>query len=69
MFKAIRAYSEPNEISFRNEKIDAFFDKYRKTLPWQSDTKNWAYPTLTSLSGNKSDRYIERNYTAETTSL
>lgn len=30
---------------------------------------NWAYPLLTSLSGNKSDRYIERSYTAETTML
>lgn len=32
-------------------------------------SSNWAYPTLTSLSGNKSDRFIERTYLAETTDL
>lgn len=30
---------------------------------------NWAYPVLTSISGNKSDRFIERTYTANTTKL
>ena len=30
---------------------------------------NWAYPVLTSISGNKSDRFIERTYVAETTKL
>lgn len=27
---------------------------------------NWIYPVLTSISGNKSDRYIHRLYTAKT---
>ncbi len=31
--------------------------------------RNWVYPVLTSLSGNKSDRWIERDYTAETTKI
>lgn len=31
--------------------------------------ENWVYPLLTSLSGNKSDRLIERSYTAETTNI
>ena len=30
--------------------------------------RNWAYPVLTSLSGNKSDRDVERLYTSETLS-
>lgn len=30
---------------------------------------NWAYPVFTSLSGNKSDRFIERTYVAETAKL
>jgi hypothetical protein len=28
--------------------------------------ENWVYPLLTSISGNKSDRYMERTYSAET---
>lgn len=62
---------ENGEVLFasRNDQIDAFLSKYRKPLPWQTGGKNWIYPTLTSLSGNKSDRYIERLYTAETTSI
>ncbi len=46
-----------------------------EALSWIVDTPsqlinpNWIYPTLTSLSGNKSDRFIERSYTAETTNL
>lgn len=62
---------ENGEILFasRNDQIDTFLSKYRKPLPWQTSGKNWIYPTLTSLSGNKSDRYIERLYTAETTSI
>jgi hypothetical protein len=32
-------------------------------------SENWAYPVLTSLSGNKSDRFIERTYVAETSKL
>jgi hypothetical protein len=54
----------------------------KKPLPWESSVseadfenrnmtssgkiENWAYPLLTSLSGNKSDRLIERSYLAET---
>lgn len=31
--------------------------------------RNWAYPLLTSLGGNKSDRWISRDYSAVTQSL
>lgn len=35
----------------------------------QSYNPNWAYPLLTSLSGNKSDRLMTRLYTSETIPL
>lgn len=50
-------------------------DNILSNLPWEKLAQsyltgaNWTYPLLTSLSGNKSDRLIERTYTAETTSL
>ena len=53
------------EILFasRDAEVDAFLDPYRKQLPWESSTSpNWIYPVWTSVSGNKSDRYIDRNY-------
>lgn len=31
--------------------------------------QNWVYPLLTSLSGNKSDRLMERSYLAETSTI
>jgi Protein of unknown function (DUF4012) len=39
---------------------------------WASElwnAPNWAYPLLTSLSGNKSDRLIERSYIAQTSRI
>lgn len=70
-------------VASRDDGIDAFLAKYRKKLPWEckdsqtlsaegmTDTcsSNWAYPVWTSISGNKSDRYIERTYTNELTPL
>ncbi len=57
------------------EKVYGFLTKKSET-PLQQVVRikaptshNWAYPLLTSLSGNKSDRYIERTYTSETTEL
>ncbi len=41
--------------------------KIAEATPPLSD--NWAYPVFTSLSGNKSDRFIERTYVAETSKL
>ena len=62
------------EILFasRNESIDSFLAQYRKKNPWEISgisQKNWIYPVITSVSGNKSDRFITRKYTADTTVL
>ncbi len=62
------------EILFasRNDAIDQFLSSYRKKNPWENigeGDKNWAYPVITSVSGNKSDRFIARTYSADTTAL
>jgi hypothetical protein len=51
------------------ERISGFLekntDKYTSNSTpwaWTESGPNWAYPLLTSLSGNKSDRLIERIY-------
>ncbi len=36
---------------------------------YASCSANWAYPVFTSVSGNKSDRYITRTYESRTTKL
>ncbi len=57
------------------EKIYGFLTKKSETPLRQvvrikvPTSNNWAYPLLTSLSGNKSDRFIERTYTSDTTEL
>lgn len=64
----IEQYWQDGEILFasRDKSIDTFLDPYKKTLPWNSEAKNWIYPIWTSVSGNKSDRYITRAYEATT---
>ncbi len=77
----LEKYMKNGEIMFasRDPEIDLFLDKYKKRLPWQCDTSatdssgaliacnpNWIYPIWTSVSGNKSDRYMSRDYTATT---
>jgi Protein of unknown function (DUF4012) len=60
-------YQKDGEILFasRDASIDSFLSQYRKQLPWESSVSpNWIYPVWTSVSGNKSDRYIERTYQA-----
>ena len=56
------------EILFasRDKWIDDFLQNYQKKLPWQLSAPNWIYPVWTSVSGNKSDRYISRTYQATT---
>jgi Protein of unknown function (DUF4012) len=63
----IEKYRSDGEILFasRDAEIDVFLAQYRKKLPWESSTSsNWIYPVWTSVSGNKSDRYIDRTYQA-----
>ena len=53
------------EILFasRDSAVEAFFSQYKKKLPWESPSSpNWIYPVWTSVSGNKSDRYMSRTY-------
>ncbi len=57
---------EPTSSSGTSTWVDLIWVK-QKTQ--NSENKNWIYPLLTSLSGNKSDRLIERSYLAETTDL
>lgn len=66
------------EILFasRDIQVDDFLSNFRKELPWQCGTmnntganncsRNWAYPVLTSVSGNKSDRFMKRLYESDT---
>jgi Protein of unknown function (DUF4012) len=58
---------QDGEILFasRDPEIDTWLAQYQKKLPWeQSSSPNWIYPLWTSVSGNKSDRYIDRTYQA-----
>lgn len=47
-------------IASRHDRTHNFLTSIQKPLPWYSPSKNWIYPVFTSISGNKSDRYIER---------
>lgn len=47
-------------IASRNENINNFLQTIQKPLPWKTYSKNWIYPAFTSVSGNKSDRYMTR---------
>ncbi len=62
----LEKYRQDGEILFasRDAEIDGFLAPYRKSLPWELSAPNWIYPVWTSVSGNKSDRYISRVYQA-----
>lgn len=53
-------------IASRDDRVEEFLKKIRTPLPWEGEAKNWIYPVFTSVSGNKSDRYIRRSLQAET---
>jgi hypothetical protein len=64
------------EIAARDPDMEAFLARYKKPLPWNctewtsitwSCPKNWMLPVYTSVSWNKSDRYIEREIITSTT--
>lgn len=40
--------------------------KTKDQQPMTPCSQNWAYPLLTSVSGNKSDRFIHRLYESQT---
>jgi hypothetical protein len=71
VFDVFESYWRDGEISFasRDEGMDTTIAKFRKELPWNTPPPNWIYPVFTSVSGNKSDRYITRTYESKTTKL
>lgn len=56
-------------VASRDQQNDEFIANFRKKLPWQNDVANWVYPVTTSVSGNKSDRYIDRSYSLKATPI
>lgn len=78
VFREVFRSLHDGEILFasRDDSVDKFLAKYRNNTPWNCHTAsgstcnpNWAYPLLTSVSGNKSDRFIHRLYESDTTSI
>lgn len=76
--KDISGYSDVMAKAFKNAEIlmasqntdvQGFIDGLHITDNWKNDTGNWAYPLFTSLSGNKSDRYVHRTFTINSTTL
>lgn len=53
-------------IASRNDDIHNYLKTLQKSLPWESGDRNWIYPVFTSVSGNKSDRYIDRSLEVKT---
>ena len=54
-------------MASRDDEVEQFLSTVRTPYPWNAPYQNWAYPLFTSVSGNKSDRYIERSYVSQTT--
>jgi len=53
-------------MASRSDRVEAFLESIQPPLPWKTDHKNWIYPVFTSVSGNKSDRYITRKFDVRT---
>lgn len=64
LLSIVEKYWKNGEILFasRDRENDEFIANFRKKLPWETENPNWIYPVTTSVSGNKSDRYIDRSY-------
>jgi len=56
-------------IASKNSDTEAFLEQLGTREAWQADQGNFIYPIFTSLSANKSDRYMERKLTIKTDSL
>lgn len=74
----IKGYLHRGEILFasRNDTIHEFLSQIMPPLPWKCETtsssmcpRNWIYPVFTSVSGNKSDRYISRTFDVQSKRL
>lgn len=66
----LRALDE-NEILIgsRDETIQKFLSTNISQDSWKSNPGNWMYPIFTSISGNKSDRYVKRVFETESQTL
>lgn len=49
-------------IASRDKEIQNYIDSLDITERWKTDTGNWIFPVFTSISWNKSDRYINRDF-------
>lgn len=49
-------------IASRDDDIQKWLSTVGFSEAWLSNQGNWIYPVFTSLSGNKSDRYMTREY-------
>ena len=54
-------------ISSRDTDTQSLLDTLGWHEPWRGDHGNWVMPVFTSLSGNKSDRYMHRIFTLAST--
>lgn len=70
-FKIIENHWKNGEIliASRHDDVQKFLQKIQKPLPWNTEDPNWIYPVFTSVSGNKSDRYIDRTLEVKTRKL
>ena len=62
---------DENEILLgsRDETIQKFITTHTNQESWKTNRGNWIYPIFTSLSGNKSDRYVKRTFETESLAL
>lgn len=49
-------------IASRDKDIQEYIDKLWFLEKWRTDNWNWIYPVFTSISWNKSDRYVKRDF-------
>ncbi len=49
-------------VASRDDEIEKWLGTVGFSEAWLSSSGNWIYPVFTSLSGNKSDRYMTREY-------
>lgn len=49
-------------IASRDDKIQKYIDSLGIIENWKTDKWNWIYPVFTSISWNKSDRYVYRDF-------
>lgn len=56
-------------MASKNAETEAFLEQLGTRESWQESQGNFIYPIFTSLSANKSDRYMQRKLTTQTLSI